>query len=375
MDLTSLLLRAGSNRPHVLIVTMPGGTEARLAIERRLRERGWPIAASPADADVLAVSGAPDPAFVDVLATTWHAMPAPRARVTVEAAADATPQLDQACRELADAAAQAAATREQPTASGSGADHGGSDGDMPGGLPMADRGEDRDGLKLDQLHVPLGPVLPDWPAGLVVHTVLQGDVIQQAEVEVLGQPPENGSFWTEPWRRTALGAAVSTREAARRRVGESTDSLGRFLSLAGWHSAAATATRLRDAALAGMPAGQLMPEIQRLATRVSRSRTLMWSTRGLGRLDRNGAITATLGDVTTRYLRWCEGLTEDVALVDDGSPLDASQLAPPPNSTDILAALPGLIEGTELAAARLIIASLAPDTDERAESTAVAHGH
>jgi hypothetical protein len=43
---------------------------------------------------------------------------------------------------------------------------------MPGGLPMAERGEDRDRLKLDRLHVPLGPVLPDWPAGLLVRLVV-----------------------------------------------------------------------------------------------------------------------------------------------------------------------------------------------------------
>lgn len=63
------------------------------------------------------------------------------------------------------------------------ADHQGME--MPGGLPMADRGEDRDGLMLDQLHVPLGPLLPDWPAGLVVHTTLQGDVVQAARIEIL----------------------------------------------------------------------------------------------------------------------------------------------------------------------------------------------
>jgi hypothetical protein len=43
------------------------------------------------------------------------------------------------------------------------------------GLPMAHEGDDRVGLRLDRLHVPLGPVLPDWPAGLVVRLTLQGD--------------------------------------------------------------------------------------------------------------------------------------------------------------------------------------------------------
>ena len=68
------------------------------------------------------------------------------------------------------------------------------------GLPMADRGEDRDGLKLDQLHVPLGPVLPDWPAGLVVRVTLQGDVVQHAEADAVG---------SRRGRRLVLGRAVA----------------------------------------------------------------------------------------------------------------------------------------------------------------------
>jgi hypothetical protein len=43
------------------------------------------------------------------------------------------------------------------------------------GLPMAREGDDRVGLRLGRLHVPLGPVLPDWPAGLVMRLTLQGD--------------------------------------------------------------------------------------------------------------------------------------------------------------------------------------------------------
>ena len=42
MDLTGVMLRAGAARPHVLTVTMPGGTAVRLAAEQELRRRGWP---------------------------------------------------------------------------------------------------------------------------------------------------------------------------------------------------------------------------------------------------------------------------------------------------------------------------------------------
>jgi hypothetical protein len=76
------------------------------------------------------------------------------------------------------------------------------------GTAMARRGMDRDGLRLDQLHLPLGPVLPDWPAGLLLRLTLQGDVIQEAEAEALAGG--DGSFWDEPWRR-AVPASVSPR--------------------------------------------------------------------------------------------------------------------------------------------------------------------
>lgn len=44
---------------------------------------------------------------------------------------------------------------------------------MPGGLMMTERAADRDGLRLDMLYVALGPVLADWPAGLVVELAVQ----------------------------------------------------------------------------------------------------------------------------------------------------------------------------------------------------------
>jgi hypothetical protein len=88
-----------------------------------------------------------------------------------------------------------------------GMDMGHMDMGMPAGLPMADRSQDRDGLTLDQLHVPLGPLLPDWPAGLVIRLTMQGDVIQHAEAETMGLAADTGSFWTEPWRRAGRAAA------------------------------------------------------------------------------------------------------------------------------------------------------------------------
>src|SRR5699024_755889 len=65
--------------------------------------------------------------------------------------------------------------------------HGGHGGmDMaPGGIPLAQGGDDRHGLEMDVLHLALGPVLPFWPAGLVLRCSLQGDVVVGAEAAVI----------------------------------------------------------------------------------------------------------------------------------------------------------------------------------------------
>ncbi len=441
MDLTGVLLRAGAARPHVLIVAMPGGTAVRLAAEQELRSRGWPAAMTPADADVLLVAGDPAASFAGVLDAAWRAMPAPRARAQAGRPGEVAAALETARARLRDRSGQqalAAAAGRDAAQHGDGAagdhepvsrdrghhghemaagdaaetdgaarhghhmggmdmggidmggiDMGGMDmGGMEllGGLAMADRGADRDGLRLDQLHVPLGPVLPDWPAGLVVHLTLQGDVVQHAEAQALG-PGGGGSFWTEPWRRAAAGEPVTTGEAARRRTAADLDSLSRFLGVAGWDDAATVARRLRDDALAGVPGSRLRPALHRLARRIARSRTLAWLTRGLGVLLPDdaeaagviGPAASVAGDVTARYRRWCAELAGAAGALDDGSPLGSAGTEPLDDlrvpAAAVLAALPRLLDGTELAAARLIIASLDPDLDDLPALAAVSHDH
>jgi hypothetical protein len=442
VDLTEAMLRAGAARPHVLAVTMPGGTAVRLAAEEALRIRGWPAAMTPADADVLLVAGDPAAPFAGVLDETWRAMPAPRARAHAARPGDVAAALDAARARLGDRAGQqalAAGTGRGPHRGGDGAaggherdardggrhGHGMRGGDsgemggaahrghdmggmdmgiggmdmngmhmdgmgMPGGPRMARRGADRDGLRLDQLHVPLGPVLPDWPAGLVIHLMLQGDVVRHAEAQALGLGAA-GSFWNEPWRRAAAGEPVTTGEAARRGATSYLDSLGRFLGVAGWDDAATAARRLRDDALAGAPGSRLRPAVHRFARRVTRSRTLAWLTGGMGVLTRDHAAAAGIGgpalraagDVTARYRRWCAELAAAAAAVDDCSPLGAAGPEPSRGPLDdtrtpsagLFAVLPRLLAGAEFAAARLIIASLDPDLDELPARAPVGHDH
>ncbi len=320
MDLSAWLLRWTPPRPFV--VTVPGGREARLAAERVVRERGWRFATSPAEANLLVVAGQVTPATEPYVTRVWDQLPAPRSRVDLHSPNAAT-DLTTAATRLRDVEHQRQqAVRPKPTPVGpdmqethSHHGHGVGDMPMPGNVPMADRAEDRDGLMLDQLRVPLGPMLPDWPAGLIVRTRLQGDVIQQATVEVLNGPP------SQPWSGPARAL----------------DSCARLLSVAGWTDASTTARRLRDSTMDGaMPNGLFT----RWAKRVRRSRTLRWLLTDIG--TTSNAPPELTGDALARLHRWV-----------NLEPTDGTQWT--------LDHLPTLLEGTELATARLVVASLDPE--------------
>ncbi|MEU3190947.1 hypothetical protein ABZ686_09970 [Streptomyces sp. NPDC006992] len=433
MDLTALPLRAAAARPHVLLVTTPGGTATRLAAERQLRLQDLPQARTPAEADVLLVAGPECRGLRPAIDRLWQSLPAPRARARAATPA-ALPDALARCRaELAAPPARRHAGRRHEDRAGGGpdagsdagpavgfgngrdehdghdensggghgshgdhgsrGDHGshgshGSHGDSepPWGLPMAGQGADRDGLTLDQLHVPLGPFLADWPDGLTARLTLQGDVVQCLECAwppVGGRPAAAGPpFWGEPWARAAAGARVAAGEGARRRAAAHADSLGRLLAVAGWAGAATTARRLRDDLLDGTSSAELRPGVQRFARRVGRSRTLYWLTRGTGVLTAEAARDAGVtgpaaradGDVPARYRTWLAALVRDVDRLADRSPLDPAEEGPrgggapdgPWPSAALVRVLPGLLEGAELAAARLVVASLDPDPDELA---------
>ncbi|MBT3157824.1 hypothetical protein KQH42_00505 [Streptomyces sp. CHA1] len=409
MELRNALLRAALARPAVLTAVLPGATRARLSVERELRARRWPRALSPAAADLLVVVGRPgeeEPAWLE---GTWQALSEPRALVRVKEAAGAGAALDAGHAVLLRGGRRAGTaaggdvrphhvspatglghpghTRADHAHSGHSAAH--SHGtpmlDTPmliSGLPLADRADDRDGLRLDRLHVPFGPVLPDWPAGLVVRLALQGDVVQEVTgVELVpAAPATRSAFWDEPWREAAAGVPVTRGAAARRRCAAHLDSLGRLLAVADWPDAATRARRLRDAALADAPAAELAHTTRRLTRRVGRSRTLRWLTSGIGVLPRERALAAGIGgpaleadgDVWRRTVRWLAEAARAAEACDDPRPLPPGDpygprgdlTGEPPPSRALLDVLPSLLHGAELAAARLTLASLDPDPDE-----------
>ncbi|MDF5752202.1 hypothetical protein [Spongiactinospora sp. TRM90649] len=337
--------RRGHARPFP--VATPYGTGPRLHVEAEIARRRWAPAPSPASADLLIVCGDLDDALGAAVQEVWDGMPGPRVRLDLPSGAErgaVTAALDDAVTALSTAPPRDDPGVLPPVQA---------DAPAHGGVAMAGRADDRDGLRLDVLHVPLGPVLSDWPGGLVVETELQGDVIQAARVGVVGTgvaaPAE--PYWDRPWPAVRDGGRATRGEAERRRAAAYLDGLGRLLAVAGWPWAASRARSLRDQALAGRPASVLVPAYARFELRVRRSRILRWMLHGIGTgldggsvLDRTGHRLAAAGDALGR--------------IQDPAPLDPAR--PPRPETGDLAAM---LTGSELAAARLIVAAVDPRTD------------
>ena len=381
MDLIERLRRWAVARPRVLVIDAPGSAALRWTVEAELERRGCALALSPAEADLLLVLGEPGEELAQAVDVVWSQVPAPRHRASISTGDEVAPALDAAVEALAEAAGRGQpGDDERPRpgdlleqrgggshgdhtgmehggmdpdghdegvahADGHGMDHAGMDhagmdhggmghgghGGMDvAGLPMAGTVPDRDGLRLDALQVSLGPVLACWPTGLLLHGQLQGDVLSRVRLT-----------WVDA--DTGDDGPVCDRDDARFLA---LDHLSRFLEVAGWPTAARDARRARDRLRSADPAEAAAGHrlAVRLARRVRRSRTLAWSVRGVGAIEH--AEPGDLdGDVLDRVRRWCE-LTAAPEL-QAGAPPDVppEQVAP-------------LLEGAELAAARLVVASL-----------------
>ncbi|MHA0288079.1 hypothetical protein ACXYX3_16710 [Mycobacterium sp. C3-094] len=344
MVLSATPARLAIRRTHVLAVEIPGHWSTRVAVQRRVRGRGWTTATSAADADVLAVCGTPGPGFATVIDRVWDQLPGPRVRIDIADAGSVDDALDRAAAGLLDDAAQVADARNRPSRPDTG------DGDMaPSGIPLAEGADDRDGLEMDVLHLPLGPVLPHWPAGVVLRCVLSGDVVTDVDVDVLDG--ENHC------RADTLGAARQC------------DHLLDLFALAGWRRGAVTARRCRDLLLDDPHDRRAAGLLDRLQRDVRRSRLLRWSLRGLAPLSADHVAGARLpaflaGDAWDRLLTRLRVTAEMTTNASDADPL----VVDPTVAAD---ALPGIVTGLDVAAVRLVIAGLGVDADspDRAETT------
>jgi hypothetical protein len=361
VGLRQMVARAAARHAHVLIVEAPGHWRTRAAAERGVRVRGWGVAGSPADADVLLVCGEPGQQVSAAIEVVWQQLPGPRVRVDVAGAGDVAACLDEAGDALLEPGRHREDSRPRLAApdlledgdEGHGEmGHGDMDhgemghGEMghggmemaPDGIPLAEGGEDRDGLEMDVLHVRLGPVLAHWPAGLALRCSLQGDVIVAADAQTLDQP-------------TQYEDAEPVLEHARR-----CDNIAALLALAGWEDAAAEARGARDGLLTPPPTSPdaTVARLARLHRKVNRSRLLRWSLRGICPLSsdevaQHGLPTGAAGDTYDRLLGMLERTHREVA----AGGRDRSR--PAALSPD---QLPPLVTGLDLGTARLVLASL-----------------
>jgi len=275
---------------------------------------------------------------------------------------------------------------------------------------MATREEDRDGLKLEVLHVPFGPVLHGWPAGLTLRLKLAGDVVQEADLDLrhLAAHRSAGSWWTAPWLEVLSGSDVPVEVLERRRAAAHLDSLMRLLHVAGDEGGGAAAARLRDGVLSGDDAAALSHGVSALERRLVRGRLLDRYTGGVGRIDQGKATGLGLsgpalrasgcerdlrtrgyrdfevvmalgeGDARSRWHQWLAEAKQSLRLASahgeavtmvDGclegprGVLESRPGASAP-SRALLRAICATLAGQELTVARLIVASFDPDIAE-----------
>ena len=344
MGVKDLVLRWAVQRPHVLPVEVPGQWRLRALLDHELAQRDWPVAWSPADADILVVCGQPGPQLAAAVEVVWNQMPGPRVRHVLTDGVGIALALDGAVAALRDthrdesqeptppAGGDKAPQSDMASGMQSGMD---SHGDMaPAGIPLADGAEDRDGLEMDVLHIRLGPILPHWPGGFVLCCELHGDVIADAETLQLdaGQYPVAGG--------RGMGAARQC------------DHILDVLDLAGWPGAAERARRARDALLFGIDAAAAAALLDELELAVQRSHALRWSLHGLGPLDpgdlrRRGLPATWAGDAHDRLLRRIEQARGNIA--------------PEVSDAEMVGSLPSIVGGLDVGAARLVIAGLGID--------------
>ena len=359
----------------MLLVERPGYELVRIAAERAVDERGWRVARSAADADALLCCGKPGPELDPVVERLFAQLPRPRARDLADAPAEVTAALDRMVVALRSDDAAAPVGEDAPAEAddgdmhhadmnhgdmnrgdmdGGGMDGGGMDGggdmdmemDMsgPGGIPLAGGATDRDGLEMDVLPVRLGPVLPAWPAGLVLSVTLAGDLITDASAEILGLDPESPGV---------------RRMSGRERAALAADRIGWLLLLAGAGRAESRLRQVRNGLLDGIEMNECAARLRRLTDRLDRSRSLRWSLRDLGRIEpaaRPDIPPEWSGDVLERLHRRLSALSRSLQRVDE-TPESADALIAAP-SRGGLNRLADTVRGLDLGAARLVIASV-----------------
>lgn len=150
-------------------------------------------------------------------------------------------------------------------------------GGVPYGRPMAEVAPDRDGLRLDQLTVRIGPFFARFPTGLVLEVRLQGDVVQQAHVVVAPEGEAAVEVDVRTPFRDALDTPVPVSVLELERARSHLRSIASALVA---HQLPSLARRVLRFASHVHP--DQSEDVQRLHRLLRRAQVLGWATRGVG---------------------------------------------------------------------------------------------
>lgn len=156
-------------------------------------------------------------------------------------------------------------------------------GGVPYGRAMAERAENRDGLKLDQLPVRVGPLFAGWPSGLALDLKLQGDVVQAVTVENFATGTPRDPIFHEALKRPVPIAEIELARARSHLVW-----LSRAAAVSGSRASAERILRL-----ATRLSAEDADSLDQLERSLRRRGYLTWNTRGVGILgpDEVGEVT------------------------------------------------------------------------------------
>ncbi|MGY2002708.1 hypothetical protein, partial [Blastococcus sp. SYSU DS1024] len=156
MDLIARLRAWALARPRVLLADVLGEVTLRWSVEAELDRRGWRLAVSPADTDLLVVLGEPGPELAAAVDVLWSQIPEPRHRVDVHREGTVAVDLDAGVDALVRRAVSGAGGEDRPSPASllgkdedaQGMDHGGGHEGMDhgGGHEGMDHGGGHEGM-------------------------------------------------------------------------------------------------------------------------------------------------------------------------------------------------------------------------------------
>lgn len=424
MGVSALLGRMAARRGHVILVEVSGYWQLRAEVERALLSRGWCVAVSSADADVLAVCGVPGPETTHAIVKVWDQLPGPRVRVDIAGADGIESALDRAAAEIIDQRRHGDDLREPPNGDNNadishghhaamshgdhahmdhsdphaGMDHSGhaamnhggdgarmDHGDHDAGMDhhhaaMSHGADGGHGDTNHGAHEHMGHGEMDMaPAGIALAAGgPDRDGLEMDELHVRLGPVLNHWPAGMVLRCTLQGDVITATQVSvidgERVEGHNEgmdsclthvaarqcDRIIDVLALAGWARAAAIARQARDLLLDEPDVDRAQPMLARLDRTVRRSWLLRWSLRNLCPLDGKRLEALRLPD-------FLAGDAYDRLLTQSGHVrgLVSNNLSPAQIAIDsnrIIDALPELVTGLDMATARIVIAGLSIDT-------------